>query len=118
MSCPFHNGVRDVSMGSGPIRLANDDELRAGIKAAGWELAHETALTKLQRRASRVYLHIDLDSMDIDDARATERLTIAGAAITAYDPAFDPDDRTLGAARAVAREIARGVRPQPTPDTV
>ncbi len=86
-----------------------------------------------------MYLHLDLDAIDVDDARAnkyaapggpslqrlldcirqaTERLTIAGAAITAYDPAFDPDARTLTAARAVVRTIASGIRSQPTPDTV
>jgi arginase len=284
VSCPFHNGLRDVSMGSGALRLATDDELRAGIEAEGWELAQEeiepvdesdpeiarvielirrlagrvrqavtegafplviagncnsalgttagigteqlgvlwfdahadfddpeenqsgffdvmglamltgrgwralrstipgrapipernvvlaavrdletyqrrrleqsalksvpgpihqdrfeNALTHLKDTASRVYLHVDLDSIDIDDARAnyyaapggpnlerlldcirqaTERLTIAGAALTAYDPAFDPDKRTLTAARAVVRTIAKGVRSQQAPDTV
>jgi hypothetical protein len=33
------------------------------------------------------------------------------------DRAFDPDDRTLDAARAVARQIAGGIRPQPTSAT-
>jgi arginase len=96
----------------------------------------ENALTDLQNRVSRVYLHVDLDSLDIGEARAnkyaapggpslvrvlecirlaTERLEIAGAAITAYEPAFDPDDRAISAARAIAREIARGVRSQPAP---
>jgi arginase len=94
----------------------------------------ETAISTLQNRVSRVYLHVDLDSLDIDEAQAnkyaapggpglarlldcirltTERLEIAGAAITAYDPEFDPDHRTLAAARAVAHEIARGIRLQP-----
>ena len=35
----------------------------------------------------------------------------------AYDPAYDPDDRTLVATRAVARQIAGGIRPQPTSAT-
>jgi arginase len=280
---PFHNGLRDVSMGSGPIRLATDDELRAGIEAEGWTVtteeieavdetdpeivrvielirrlagrvadttadnalplvlagncnsalgttagigpenlgvvwfdAHadfddpeenesgffdvmglamltgrgwralrytipghapipernvilaavrdledyqrqrlnhshlatipgpidrerlENALTALKHRVARVYLHVDLDSLDTSEAEANryaapggpslvrllecirltaERMEIAGAAITAYDPAFDPDGRTMGAARAVAREIARGARFQPTSGT-
>lgn len=38
---------------------------------------------------------------------------VPGAAITAYDP----DDRTLDATRAVARQIAGGIRPQPTSAT-
>lgn len=280
LSWPFHNGLRDVSMGSGPIRLATDAEFRAGIEAEGWTVTHEEieavdesdpeivrviellrrlakrvaqttaqgafplvlagncnsalgttagigaknlgvvwfdahadfddpeentsgffdvmglamltgrgwralretipghipvpernvvlaavrdledyqrrrmnrsdvatitgaidpdrlekAIAALRDRAARVYLHVDLDALDIDEARAnryaapggpsldrllnsirqaTERLEIAGAAITAYDPDFDPDHRSLAAARAVAREIARGVRLPPT----
>ncbi len=93
------------------------------------------ALTALHTRAARVYLHVDLDSLDIDEARAnkyaapggpslarllgciqkvTRHHTLAGAAITAYDPAFDPDDRAMSAARAIARETARSARSQPT----
>ena len=80
----------------------------------------------------------DLDSIDIGDAGANAyaasggpsldrllecvrlacaRLPIAGAAITAYDPEFDEDDRTLAAARLVAHEITRGIRLQQTSDT-
>jgi arginase len=96
------------------------------------------AITALHPRATRVYLHVDLDSLDIAEAQAnkyaapggpsltrlldcirlvTERHSVAGAAITAYDPAFDPDDRALIAARAIARAIARGDRSQPTSRT-
>lgn len=283
LSWPFHNGLRDVSMGSGPISLAADDELRAGIEAEGWHVAQEeieavdesdpeivwvielirrlaakvrdttsagafplvlagncnsalgtmagigaedlgvvwfdahadfddpeenesgffdvmglamltgrgwralrqtiaghhpipegnvilaavrdlepyqrrrlnqadvatipgaidparfeNAITALSNRVSRVYLHVDLDALDIGEARAnkyaapdgpslvrlldcirltTERLEMAGAAITAYDPGYDPERRTLAAARAVAREIARGIRSQPASGT-
>lgn len=283
LSWPFHNGLRDVSMGSGPIRLAADHQLRAGIEAEGWTVTHEetepadesdpeiartielirrlasrvkqttsegafplvlaggcnsalgttagigakdlgvvwfdahadfddpeentsgffdvmglamltgrgwsalrqtipdhvpvpernvvlaavrdledyqrrrlgqaaittipgaidlerfeTALASLASRTPRAYLHVDLDSLDLDEARANkyaapqgpsltrvldcirrtaERLDIAAAAITAYDPAFDPDDRAISAARAIAREIARGIRLDPTSRT-
>src|SRR5690242_2159991 len=41
LSWPFHNGLRDVSMGSGPIRLAGDPGLRAGIEAEGWTVTNE-----------------------------------------------------------------------------
>ncbi len=283
LSWPFHNGLRDVSMGSGPIRLATDDVFRAGIEAQGWTVNHEeiepadesdpeiarvielirrladrvkeatavgafplvlagncnsalgttagigaedlgvvwfdahadfddpeentsgffdvmglamltgrgwtglrqtipnhvpvkernvvlaavrdledyqrrrleqsdvatvpgaidprgfeTAITALRDRASRVYLHIDLDSLDLAEARANKyaapggpglarlldcirltatRLDVAAAAITAYDPAYDPDDRAINAARAIARELARGIRLDPTSHT-
>ncbi|MBV9424246.1 MAG: arginase family protein [Solirubrobacterales bacterium] len=92
------------------------------------------AVQDLATRASRVYLHLDLDSIDIDDAKANQyaagggpclerleacirlvcrRLNVAAASITAYDPAFDEDGRALAAARRVAHEIAKGVRSEP-----
>jgi arginase len=92
----------------------------------------EAAVGELARRVARVYLHFDLDSIDAGEARANEyaapggpgvehalecvrlvcdRLPVAAAALTAYDPAFDEDGRTLAAARAIAQEIARGVGP-------
>ncbi len=98
----------------------------------------EQAISTLRQRVSRVYLHVDLGLIDLTEAHAneyaaqggpalarlldcirltTEHLTVAGAVITAYDPAFDPDDRTLGAARALARQIAGDIRPQPTSAT-
>lgn len=90
----------------------------------------EEAVDSLGERTSRVYLHVDLDSVDAGEARANkysapggpslarlldcirlarQRFTIAGAAITAFDPDFDAADRTLQAARAVSREIVRGI---------
>jgi arginase len=91
----------------------------------------EDAIGDLSRRAERVYLHVDLDSIDVDDARANryaapggpslDRLLdciretcrqfhVAAAAITAYDPNLDGDERTLSAARRISGDIARGVR--------
>lgn len=91
----------------------------------------EAAVSELAARVSAVYLHFDLDSIDAGDARANEyaaaggpnathvtecvrlvcdRLAVAAAALTAYDPAFDEEGRALVAARGIAREIARGVR--------
>jgi arginase len=91
----------------------------------------EDAVAQLSRRVDRVYLHVDLDSLDIRVARANsyaapggasldrlsecirltaERLTVAAAAITAYDPSLDGDNRTLRAARRITREIARASR--------
>ena len=93
-----------------------------------------------------MYLHVDLDSIDAGEDRANKyaapggpslsrlldcvrltckRFTIAGAAITAYDPDFGRGDHTLTAARAISRQIAYGIRsratsgfrPQPSPAT-
>jgi arginase len=41
ISCPLHNGLRNVSMGAGATKLSSDDALLAGIQAAGWELEHD-----------------------------------------------------------------------------
>lgn len=91
----------------------------------------DAALGDLLSRVTRVYLHVDLDSVDINDAHANqyaaaggpsldrlsqcvrlacERSTVAAAAIAAYDPAFDPDGRALAAARRIATDIAETVR--------
>lgn len=173
---PFHNGLRDVSMGSGPIRLADDPHLGADLEAEGWTVTIEeieavdesdpeivrvielirrlasatwraikkTASTtrtsprsaaRSTRSASRtpsppctaassacIYTSIWTRSTyarlrRTGIRRTPDRLEIAGAAITAYDPALDPDGRTMSAARAVAGEIARGIRFQPTSGT-
>ena len=91
----------------------------------------EQAVNRLSREVDRVYLHVDLDSLDIGDARANkyaapggptldrlsqcirltcELLTVSAAAITAYDPSQDDDDRTLIAARRITHEIAGAIR--------
>jgi len=38
---PFHNGLRNVSMGRGASRLAVDERLRHGIEAEGWRISCE-----------------------------------------------------------------------------
>lgn len=93
----------------------------------------DQALADLASRARRVYLHVDLDSLDSAQARVNEyaaaggpsldhlcqcirltceRLQLAAAAITAYDPAFDQDRHGQAAARRVASEIAAAARPR------
>ena len=98
-----------------------------GIRRAG--LGHlETALDGLKTRVRRVYVHLDLDVLDPDAVgRANEfapegglgvgeletalgmirtRFTVAAAGIASYDPAFDVEDRVLGAAFGCARLLA------------
>jgi arginase len=87
----------------------------ARMETAGAQAALDNALTMLARRhVSRVYLHIDLDVHDPAEAQANqyavpgglspstvrdlvrvvaERFTIAAAALTAFDPAYDADGR-------------------------
>jgi arginase len=75
----------------------------------------------------RTYLHIDLDVLDTSEGRANHHAapggpslaevlalvddvfawsTVVGAALTAYDPSADRDDRILAAARTIAARIA------------
>ena len=82
-------------------------------------------------RVQSIYLHVDLDVLDAGEARANEysapggpdldrvigclerlgeQFAIAGAAITAYDPAYDPEGKTLYAARRIAAAIAACAR--------
>jgi hypothetical protein len=53
LAWPFHNGLHDVSMGSGPIRLATDDGFRAGIESGGWTVTSERSnrLTRARPRS-------------------------------------------------------------------
>jgi arginase len=88
----------------------------ARIRAAGARAALDDAFAALARRVSRVYVHIDLDVHDPAEARANqyaapdglsaanvrdliglvaERFTVAAAALTAYDPSYDPDGKML-----------------------
>src|ERR1700735_2551847 len=118
ISCPFHNGLRNVSMGPGVTRLRTDGPLLVGMADAGRTLEHDEidadsfdqAVADLSRRVERVYLHVDLDSIDSAARRPTQyappggpsldrlsdcikhvcgRFDVAAAAITAYDPSLD-----------------------------
>jgi arginase len=90
----------------------------------------EAALSGLASRVRRIYLHVDLDSLDSAVARANEyaarggpsldvvcrcvraackRSQPAAAAITAYDPASDPDRHAQAAAQRIASELADAI---------
>ena len=104
------------------------EALRGGSPALG------AALDALAERVSRVYLHVDLDVLDPAEARvnrfaapdgltlaevealiaaAGRRLTIAAAALTAYDPSEDPDGRAARAAEAVATAVVAALSAPP-----
>jgi arginase len=88
----------------------------------------QRALTRVldELKPKRIYLHIDLDVLDVSEARVNQysssggltfdelldsiRLcaaakSISAAAITAYDPSYDTDGRALRAGTAVVREL-------------
>jgi arginase len=89
----------------------------------------EAALDELRGQVEEVYLHLDLDALDAGEGRANryaaeggpsagtllravdevfERFSVRAAALTAYDPAFDPDGRAKRAARALLARVAGG----------
>jgi arginase len=88
----------------------------ADVRSRGVDAALASAIRALASRVSRVYLHVDLDVHDPAEVRANQyaapdglsaaavrdvvrhvgtRIPIAAAALTAYDPAYDPDKRML-----------------------
>lgn len=90
-----------------------------------------TALAGLADRVDEVYLHVDLDVLDTEVGSANryaapggpdvdtvlELITqtfatvpVGAASMTAYDPAYDSQERILGAARQIAGVIAAGIR--------
>jgi arginase len=87
------------------------------------------ALKTLRARTEEIYLHLDLDVLDISVAKvnryacaggfARERLVdlvreirggfkIGGAAITAYDPSYDREARIPGIVREIVETLVRG----------
>src|ERR1700728_3450924 len=89
ISCPFHNGLPNVSMGAGATRLRTDGPLLVGMAAAGRTLEHDEidadgldpAVADLSRRVERVYLHVDLDSIDSAEARANKYAAPGGSSL-------------------------------------
>ena len=97
----------------------------ADVQGKGAQAALDGTFTELARHVSRVYLHIDLDVHERDDARANqyavpgglspqtvrdlvrvvaERFSIVAAALTSYDPSVD--DRMLNVGLALLEVIA------------
>jgi arginase len=119
-------GARDFDpeeralLDSSPVRVVGPAEIRERSVCS----VLETAVARLQGR--NIYLHIDLDVLDPQEARVNHfppspglmvdevleivnllgnRLTIAAAAITAYDPDCDHDGKGLRAATAVIQQL-------------
>ena len=96
------------------------------VRARGMAAALEPHLAALPARVRRLYVHLDLDVLDPAEARVNQfaapggltvaqvveafgvigrHRPIAAAALTAYDPAHDPDDRALNAAFRLLLEL-------------
>jgi arginase len=119
-------GVRDLEEHQRPPLEASALQVVTGRAAAG--PAYGAALEALSARVPRAYLHVDLDVLDPSEGRANrfaadgglmvreleraielafDRVHVAAAAITAYEPALDADGRMARAAAAVIRTIGR-----------
>jgi arginase len=91
----------------------------------------EVAAMRVASSAAETHLHVDLDVLDISEghvnkfavaggvnridllsalAATVQRVPIASAALSAYDPAFDPDGRVSRIAIDVVTAIMRGIR--------
>lgn len=109
----FDPGERERFVAAGGAVLDPTTIQRAGIQGA-----LEPVLARLRQRASRLYVHLDLDVLDPSEGRANsyaapggltrvqvrgvlsrarQRFAVAGAALSAYDPAEDPEGRVLEA---------------------
>jgi arginase len=115
-----------VLVGARDLDLAEEEALSrsrvtrvaaSALETRGAAAALDDALTALAQRVSRVYLHIDLDVHEPSEAQANQyavpgglrpatvrdlvrvvadRFELAAVALTAYDPAYDPENRMLG----------------------
>jgi arginase len=103
----------------------------SSIRSSGASQALAPMLDRLRGATRRLYVHVDLDVLDPSEGRANEfaapvgltaaevceaiaatgsELTIAGAAITAYDPAFDSEGGTSRAAFRIVEALLQAVR--------
>lgn len=122
-------GARDLDPAE-EERLARSHIAR--VSAAGVPDALDAAFDHLNRRISRLHLHIDLDVLDPVVGRANvfavsgglslvqaemlvdaagARFDIASLTLSAYDPEQDPDDRIVRAVRSLLAAVleARGI---------
>ena len=126
---PGHKPVLEeqvVLAGARDLDPVEEERLAAHgvLRAQAVDLAD--ALDALQARVTDVYLHIDLDVLDPSVGRANryacagwftldeleraigavqDRFTVRAAAVTAYDPAVDPEHAIPQVARAVVARL-------------
>jgi arginase len=123
-------GVRDLE----PYQRARLATSAIGVVEGAIDLLRlRELLEDLSRRVHRVYLHVDLDVLDILVGRANRyaasggpdlatvlgaisetfsRFQVEAAALTAYDPRVDRTAGIAAAARHIARQIAAGAHRQ------
>ena len=118
-------GARDLDPGESAV--LEEGELRA-MAAGNLRERLPVFLESVKARASLAYLHVDLDVLDptvgranayaapegltVEDVLWTVRQTasalpLGAVALTAYDPAFDPQGRILDAGLRIAEDALR-----------
>jgi arginase len=121
-------GARDLDAAERRALSASDVHF---MKVLGNESDATLELENLRDRFGEVYLHIDLDVLDPSEGRANvfaspggftgDRLIqlieeisrsfhVGAAALTAYDPSCDPENRIPAIARRIVGAISRGMR--------
>jgi arginase len=132
-------GARDLDPAEGPM-LRDAGVARVAADEIGEPLA--TALERLAGRVDRVYLHLDLDVLDLPGGRANGlapgpevetqgvgpdgliaairairgRVRVAAAGISAYDPEHDPAGAVREVALLAAVELSQLPPARPTSD--
>ncbi len=128
----MHVGARDLDpkerelLENSEVQLLENSELKKDTQMS----ALSSALTKLQSEVNEVYLHIDIDVIDPQEApgvnyrtpnglsldemeKATlmiaEKFRIKAAALTAYNPDNEEDDKTLQTGLHLLTTIATAV---------
>jgi arginase len=116
-----------VLVGARDLDAAEEERLdRSRVHRLRPEEPLEPALDALATRVRDVYLHVDLDILDPSEGQANryrsedgptaeevasaigavaQRFTFRAAALTAYEPVYDPDGTIPGAAALIARRI-------------
>ncbi|MDQ3704739.1 MAG: arginase family protein [Chloroflexota bacterium] len=100
------------------------------VRQSGLASKLQPTLEKLQSRTRKVYLHLDVDVLDHNEAPANkystpgglsvseveaaireiaQRFTIKAATLSAYDPTYDTDGKTLKAGIQLMRAIIESV---------
>ena len=124
--CPVDE-ANVVLVGARDLDRAEEERLeRSAVRRVAVGQAIEPALDALSARVSDVYVHVDLDVLDPSEGQANRyrsdggmtaedvaavvgevarRFTVRAAAITAYEPAYDPEGTVPEAATRIARRI-------------
>jgi arginase len=122
--CVVLIGARDLDAAE---KTLLDESAIAQLPPSMLRALFQPVMDDLASRVSEVYVHVDLDVLDLTEGRANSyaasgglhvdevvravteigrRFTIGAAALTAYDPAYDGDGRVRTAAARIARAIA------------